>query len=235
MKKILISGGDSNLAKELIKKNKKYEIFNLNKKKLNILKINSIISNIKKIKPKYFIHTAALSSPMKQHDNNIKKSIDLNIIGTANVVKACEEFNIKLIYISTNFVYPGINGHYKEDSALFPVNKYGWSKLGGESSVMLYDNSLILRVCMSKKPFPHKAAFLNYYTSFIYSDQCAEIIFKLLNFKGIINIGGKRQSSYDFASKDNPSIKKEKLLKKNNHKIGSDTSINIKKLNKIIK
>ena len=40
-------------------------------------------------------------------EKDIKKSIDLNIIGTANITKACEEKNIKLIYFSTNYVYPG--------------------------------------------------------------------------------------------------------------------------------
>ena len=48
---------------------------------------------IKKIKPKYLLHCAGLSRPMKLHDNFISKSIDLNIIGTANIVKVCSEFN----------------------------------------------------------------------------------------------------------------------------------------------
>ena len=77
MKKILISGGDSSLAKELINKNESYKIISLNKKKLNILKINSILINLKKSKPNYFIHTAALSAPMTQHEHDIKKSIEL--------------------------------------------------------------------------------------------------------------------------------------------------------------
>ena len=66
---------------------------------------------------------------------DIKKSIDLNIIGTANITKACEERNIKLIYFSTNYVYPGKKGNYKEGDNLLPVNNYAWSKLGGEAAV----------------------------------------------------------------------------------------------------
>ena len=57
--------------------------------------------------------------------------------------------NIKLIYFSTNYVYPGSKGNYKETDSLLPVNNYAWSKLGGEASVQLYKNSLILRVCMT--------------------------------------------------------------------------------------
>ena len=51
---------------------------------------------------------------MMDHDILISKSIDLNIIGTANIVKACEKLNIKLIYFSTHHVYPGTKGNYKE-------------------------------------------------------------------------------------------------------------------------
>ena len=52
---------------------------------------------------------------MNIHDRNIRKSIDLNIIGTSNIVKACVEKNIKLIYFSTSYVYPGNRGNYKEE------------------------------------------------------------------------------------------------------------------------
>ena len=44
---------------------------------------------------------------MNSHNKNINKSIDLNIIGTSNIVKACSNNKIKLIYFSTNYVYPG--------------------------------------------------------------------------------------------------------------------------------
>ena len=47
---------------------------------------------------------------MSIHDRKISKSIDMNIIGTCNVVKVCEKFKVKLIYFSTGYVYPGIKG-----------------------------------------------------------------------------------------------------------------------------
>ena len=65
---------------------------------------------------------------------------------------ACSEFNIKLIYFSTSYIYPGVRGNYKETDPLLPSNNYGWSKLGGECAVHMYKNSLILRVSMTEKP-----------------------------------------------------------------------------------
>ena len=145
---------------------------------------------------------------MSIHKKNIKKSIDLNIIGTANITKACEEKNVKLIYFSTNYVYPGTVGNYKENDSLLPVNNYAWSKLGGESSVHLYNNSLIVRVCMTEKPFIHNKAFYDFITNFIFHEDIAKYLFKLINKKGAINVGGKIQSVYSFAKKYNPEIKK---------------------------
>ena len=166
---------------------------------------------------------------------NISKSIDLNIIGTANITKACERRNIKLIYFSTNYVYPGKKGNYKETDPLLPVNYYAWSKLGGEASVQLYKNSLIVRVCMTEKPFVHKKAFANVKTSFIYHEEAAKILFNLLNKKGVINVGGKSQTIYDFVKKNNKKIKKIYLKKNSNSIMPFDSSMNLSKLKKNIK
>ena len=201
-KKIVITGGDGRFAKTLRDSNTNLNIFFPNKKKLNILSLKSIESYLKKIKPKYLLHAAALSRPMSIHDKKISKSIDLNIIGTANVVKICEKYKIKLIYFSTNYVYPGRKGNYKETDALLPINNYAWSKLGGESSVILYKNSLILRLCMCEKPFVHKYAFSDVKTNFMFHEDFIKILPKILNKKGILNIGGKLQTVYNFAKKN---------------------------------
>ena len=150
MKKIIITGGTGRFG-SILKKNKtRHKLFFPNKNELDIKKLKTIKNYFALKKPDILIHLAGLSRPMSIHKKNIKKSIDLNIIGTANITKACEEKNIKLIYFSTNYVYPGTVGNYKENDSLLPVNSYAWSKLGGESSVHLYKNSLILRVCMTE-------------------------------------------------------------------------------------
>ena len=235
MKKILITGGTGRFASTLKKQKTKNKLFFPNKKELDITKFKSIKSYIKKKNPQILIHLAGLSRPMSDHDTNIKKSIDLNIIGTANITKACEEKNIKLIYFSTNYVYPGKKGNYKETDSLLPVNSYAWSKLGGESSVQLYKNSLILRVCMTEKPFVHKVAFSNVKTSFTYHENIAKILFKLINKKGIINVGGPSSSVYDFARKENKNIIKKKLRKDNKIGLPFNSSINVAKMKKNIK
>ena len=235
MKKIVITGGTGRFGTLLKRKKTKNKLFFPDRKKLNIENFKSIKTYLSKVKPDILIHLAGLSRPMNIHDKDIKKSIDLNIIGTANITKACEEKNIKLIYFSTNYVYPGKKGNYKENHSLLPVNSYAWSKLGGEASVHLYKNSLILRVCMTEKPFVHKVAFSNIKTSFMYHENVAKILFKLLDKTGIINIGGSPMSVYDFAKKDNKSIVKKKLNKNNKIGMPINSSMNINKMKKILK
>jgi len=235
MKKIVITGGSGRFGSILKQIKTKNKLFFPNKIKLDIENFRNVKSYLAKIKPDILIHLAGLSRPMSIHDKDIKRSIDLNIIGTANITKACEEKNIKLIYFSTNYVYPGIKGNYKENDSLLPVNSYAWSKLGGEASVQLYKNSLILRVCMTEKPFVHKIAFSNVITSFTYHENIAKILLRLINKTGIINIGGPVMSVYDFAKKDNKLIIKKKLKKNNKIGMPINSSINIGKLKKILK
>ena len=234
-KNIIITGGSGRFGAHLKKTKSSHRLFFPNKKDLNILKPKSIENYLKSKKADIVIHLAGLSRPMDIHNKKIEKSIDLNIIGTANVTKICSKKNVKLIYFSTNYVYPGTKGNYVENDPLLPVNNYAWSKLGGEASVQLYKNSLILRVCMTEKPFVHDKAFANVKTSFMYHDDVSKILFKLLNKKGIVNLGGKSQFIFDFAKKDKKNVKKIFLKKKDNLGMPFDSSLNINKLKKILK
>ena len=68
---------------------------------------------------------------------------------------------IKIIYFSTGYVYQGIKGNYSETDPVKPFNNYGLSKLAGECAVLMYKNSLVLRITMTEKPFPYKKGFSN--------------------------------------------------------------------------
>jgi len=231
--KIVVTGGNGRFAQSLKKIRSKYRFVYPSKKSLDITNLNSIKKLLKKEKPKSVLHLAGLSRPMALHDKNIAKSISLNIVGTANLVKICSELKIKLIYFSTSYVYPGKKGNYKENDGVLPINNYAWSKLGGESAVQMYNNSLILRICMTEKPFVHKKAFVDFITNFTFHENIANSLFKLINKKGVINVGGKSQSVYKFVKKYNPNIKKiyaKKMMGKN---FPLNVSMNIKKLKKI--
>ncbi len=231
MKKlIIVTGGNGRFAK-VLKENSKLNLKFLDKKKLNILDTNSIEKNISKYKPKILLHCAALSRPMDVHYSNISKSIDLNIIGTANVVKMCQKYNVKLIFFSTGYVYEGTKGNYKESDPVKPFNNYGLSKLAGECAVQMYKNSLILRVTMTEKPFIHSKAYSNLYTNYMFHEDVVKILPKLIDNFGIINVGGKSRSVFDFGKVYNKKIIKIKNINKN---LPSKQTMNLNKLKKIL-
>tara|TARA_B100001248_G_scaffold165245_1_gene124952 strand:- start:605 stop:1300 length:696 start_codon:yes stop_codon:yes gene_type:complete len=230
MQKILVTGSNGRFGKILQKLILKKFIFR-NKQQCNVLSSKSISNNLKKYRPSHILHLAGLSRPMILHEKDIIKSIDLNIIGTCNLVKEASKLGIKIIYLSTSYVYPGKKGNYKEEDAVKPWNNYSWSKLGGECAVQMYKNSLIIRMCMTEKPFIHKKAYVNVKTNFIYQEDAAKIILKLINKKGIINVGGPSQSVFNFAKKYNEKIKKTYSKGEFPKRI----DMNLKKLKKLIK
>ena len=233
-KNILVTGGSSRFCKYLKNDLINQNTFFTNKKIFDILDIKKMENFIKNKKIKYVIHIAGLSRPMTIHDKNLVNSINLNIIGTSNVVKVCSKFKLKLIYFSTSYVYPCIKGNYKETDAVLPINNYAWSKLGGEAAVHMYKNSLILRLSMTDYPFVHKKALTGAYSSFIFNKTVSKIIPYILDLKGVMNIGGKKREIYIFAKK----FGNKKILPlsiKNIKNFPKDSSININKLKKILK
>jgi len=232
--KIVFTGGSGRFGSVFKEKTNLKEVLFPNSKELNILSVSSIEKYLLKKKPKIIIHSAGLSRPMEIHEKNINLSIDKNIIGTCNIVKVCKILNIKLIYLSTAYVYPGFKGNYKETDALLPYNNYAWSKLGGECAVQMYSNSLILRISMTEKPFIHKYAFKDLITNFIFHDEVVKMFPKLIKKKGIINLGGQTKSVYAFARKYDKKIKGIASNKTLGKKIPLNHSMNLKKLKKII-
>ena len=233
--KIIFTGGSGRFGKKFKSQTNLKNILYPTSKIFDITNYTSIEKYISQNKTDIIIHCAGLSRPMDIHEKKVNKSIDINIIGTANLVKICTENKIKLIYFSTNYVYPGHKGKYKENNPLLPYNNYAWSKLGGECAVQMYKNSLILRICMTEKPFIHKFAFDDLITNFIFHDDVIKLFPKLLKKRGIINLGGPVQSVYKFAKKYDNKIKKissRKLLKT---KIPINHSMNINKLKNILK
>ena len=233
MKKIIFTGGSGKFGKVFKKLNSKKNIYYPSSNIFDVTNLKKMERLIKKIKPKFIIHAAAVSRPMDLHEKDIQKSISTNIIGTSNIVNLCQKYRIKLIYFSTNYVYPSKKGNYKEYNPLLPFNNYAWSKLGGECAVHMLKNSLILRICMTEKPFMYKYAYTNLKTNFMFHEDLAKVFFKLINKKGVINIGGPAQSVHNFAKKYNKKIRK-KVLKKTKNCLPLNSTMSVIKFRKIL-
>ena len=120
--KIVFTGGNGRFGKIFRSYNKNKNFYFPTRKQLDITDLKKIDFYLRKIKPSYLIHAAALSRPMNVHEKNISRSIDTNILGTLNLVKICKKYKIKIIYFSSNYVYPAKSGLYREDNPVLPRN-----------------------------------------------------------------------------------------------------------------
>ncbi|RYG03603.1 MAG: SDR family oxidoreductase [Chitinophagaceae bacterium] len=84
-----------------------------------------------KYRPDAIIHTAAMTNVDTCHENN-EACWDLNVKATKYLASLCDNLGIHFIYVSTDFVFDGLKGPYKEDDEAKPVSFYGESKLAGE-------------------------------------------------------------------------------------------------------
>ena len=174
------------------------------------------------------VHAAAFTSPPKV-DKDPLRAMEVNIVGTANVVRLCMALGLKLIYISTDYVFQGDRGDYREEDPLNPVNKYAWSKLGGECAVRMYDRSLIVRTSFGPNQFPYPQAFADQWTS---RESVARFACKLVglldqDLVGVIHVGGPRRTVYDYARSLDPAKEIKTLsIRDVSFRVPVDTSLN---------
>src|SRR3989338_4252742 len=95
----------------------------------------------------------------KQRGNKEGNCWKINVEGVRNVANACKKFKRKLIFISTDFVFDGINGPYDETDPiggdLDKISWYGLSKIEGEKIVQrVLADFIILRIS-----YPYRAEF----------------------------------------------------------------------------
>jgi dTDP-4-dehydrorhamnose reductase len=98
---------------------------------LDITEEDSILQIFEKYKPDFVINTAAMTNVDACEDD--KELCDkINVTAVNYLSTACEKFNSHLIHISTDFIFDGENGPYREDDVANPLSYYGLSKWKSE-------------------------------------------------------------------------------------------------------
>lgn len=157
MKKVYITGISGMLGSNIgyLFKNK-YSVCGVDKiilkkmdilltEKFDLLDFDMLSRSIKRFKPDYLIHTAAMVN-VDLCEEKKELAYNLNTKLTGWIADICNEINCKMIYISTDAVFDGVNEKlYKETDITNPVNIYGKTKLEGENKVIQNPNNLILR------------------------------------------------------------------------------------------
>jgi dTDP-4-dehydrorhamnose reductase len=216
---IIILGGTGLLGKELSKNKNTLAVGS----EYDLYDFRTLEQFLDKKKPKIIINCAAIKS--EKVDEFPINAINLNIIGNANISKYCILNKIRLVFISTDYVYPGDVGNYIETDNLNPQNNYAWTKLAGESSTKLVPKHLIVRTSFGNNIFPYEYAYDNLYTSKDYVDVIAPMIYKVSvsDLIGTVNVGTNRKTILEYANKRN-NVESKSLP------VSRDFSLNIQKM-----
>jgi dTDP-4-dehydrorhamnose reductase len=147
------------------------------------------------------------------------------------------KYEIKLVYISTDYVFRGDQGHYREEDPVYPVNKYAWSKLGGECAVRLYDKALIIRTTFGPNVFPFEKAFVDQWTSResvrVIAGKIASVLDK--DITGTIHVGGDRKTVFAYAKGLDPRREIGVLsIKDVSFNVPTDTSLDCSRYDEIV-
>ncbi len=243
---VLLTGATGNLGRRILKDKADFSFISPSRHELDITSEISVRKFFQTNSFDSIVHCAALAR-MKECEDNPAKAFSVNTLGTLNIVNTIKELqkslkkNIRLIYISTDGVYACDEGNYSEDSLTIPYNVYGWSKLGGETSVRTLEDFCIIRTRFfdpSKIPFDESADDI--ITSSIEIDKLVKVIKFLIKdkFKGIINVGNEESSEFLRYIAHKPNLKKCKrsdIVKNLNFEIAKDASMDISLMKKIIK
>lgn len=204
--RILVTGGTGQLAGELLKIDT--DLLAPSRKEMDISRYDSIDSYCSPRGVSVVIHAGAVTN--KFNEDADEGYLLSNIIGTANVVLWCKRHGARLVYVSSDYVYPGERGGYSEESPLLPVNRYAMSKLGGECSVRLLANSLVVRTSFySELKFDRGCT--DQLSSRMPIREAAEAIHRLAlreDVRGVINVGREaRRSVYEIVKNEfNPDV-----------------------------
>lgn len=178
-------------------------------RELDVADIASCRRAIKKYHPDLIIHAAAWTDVTGAEKN--KKSVwAVNVTGTENIARAAA--GRRLVYISTDYVFDGERGQYRESDTPNPKNFYSLTKLVGEVIMQQYPNTLIIRTAFKPNgPWRYPKAFTDQWGSHDFVSTIAPQILRAARMDdlvGLIHIAGKRTTMYDLARRASPNVGK---------------------------
>lgn len=135
--KILVTGSGGQLGYDVIKVLKQHNIdcLGADRTDFDITDYEAAYKLVFAYKPEVIIHCAAYTAVDKA-EGDVERCRRVNALGTENIAKICREIDAKLVYISTDYVFPGIGDKFYEvEDEPGPKNIYGLTKLEGEQVV----------------------------------------------------------------------------------------------------
>lgn len=159
-----------------------------------------------------------------------------NVVGTANVTQWARRQEARLLYASTDYVYPGCRGAYTETDEVQPIGEYARSKFAGELVALSYVSTVVVRGSWYSQVLYTRAATDAYTGKIPVVKAAAQVATVALSkVTGIVNIGGPRRSVYEivtteFNQRCAPCTRRDVLLP---YALPADVSLDLSRYNRI--
>ncbi|WP_425148359.1 SDR family oxidoreductase [Deinococcus sp.] len=208
--KTLITGGSGRLGTEL-----RALIPGLiapSSAEMNLTDAASVLETVRREGPEVIVHTAAYTN-VGGAEKERAKCWAVNVEGTRHVAAAANAVGAKLVHISTDYVFDGVAGNYREDDIPGPVvNYYSLTKLVAEEAAHAAQRHLIIRTSFRPREFAYPVAFSDVYTGQDYVDIIApEIALAVRHALDIsdevLHIVTERKSVYELAKRRKPDVR----------------------------
>lgn len=135
--KVLVTGYNGQLGFDVVKEltARGIESRGVDIEDFDITDEKAVSDYVRAYNPDVLVHCSAYTAVDKAEDN-IQVCRAVNVDGPRNIAKICKELDCKLVYFSTDYVFPGTGDEYYEvDSPTGPLGQYGITKLDGEHAV----------------------------------------------------------------------------------------------------
>lgn len=138
--KVLVTGVDGQLGFDLVKEleRRNIDVIGAGRREMDITDPITVKNVMRRERPDAVIHCAAWTAvDAAEEAENADKVRQVNVVGTENIARECANYDCKMLYVSTDYVFDGKGSEpWQEDSKDFnPLNFYGQTKLDGEKAV----------------------------------------------------------------------------------------------------
>lgn len=206
---MLLTGGSGRLGRELIALMP--ELIAPPRDELDLTQPADVQRQLERLRPSLVVHAAAYTD-VRGAETHRAECWGVNVGGTRSLVSACQQVGARLVHVSTDYVFWGDRGGYREDDPPGPVrNYYALSKLAAEEVARVLPRTLVVRTSFRPRSWPYERAFTDLYTSQDYVDVIAPEIAWLVRNAGRIHdatlhVATERKSVYELARRRRPDV-----------------------------
>ncbi|MEI6947039.1 dTDP-4-dehydrorhamnose reductase [Paraflavisolibacter sp. H34] len=189
MSKIVIIGANGQLGsefQELAAANPGHEFFFFDRDLLDITVKEDVERKIAELQPDYLVNCAAYTAVDKA-ETDVEAAFAINGTAVGHLAAACAAHNVRLVHISTDYVFDGTaSAPYTEDAPVAPANVYGRSKLQGEQEAQAHDpQAIIIRTA---------------WVYSVYGNNFVKTMLRLMKSRPELNVVADQQGSPTYAA-----------------------------------